>query len=110
MDAPPNDLRPASPRGIALTALRAHKLRSFLTLLGAIVGVSSVIAVVSLVQGLNQYVARELTSSGSNVFSIDKVGLAFDNLTFEDRKRRPDLLRSHADLIASSGRHVGAAV
>ncbi len=96
--------------GIALAALRAHKLRSFLTLLGVIVGVSSVIAVVSLVQGLNQYVARELTSSGSNVFSIDKVGLAFDNLTFEDRQRRPDLLRSHADLIASSGRHVGAAV
>jgi putative ABC transport system permease protein len=95
--------------GIALAALRAHKLRSFLTLLGVIVGVSSVIAVVSLVQGLNQYVARQLTSSGSNVFSIDKVGLAFDELTYRDRMRRPDLLRSHAALIASAAPHVGAA-
>ena len=95
--------------GIALSALRAQKLRSFLTLLGVIIGVSSVIAVMSLVQGLNQYVARQLTSSGSNVFSVDKVGLAFDDLTFNDRMRRPDLTRAHAALIAASATHVAAA-
>ncbi|MFI5372887.1 MAG: ABC transporter permease, partial [Candidatus Eisenbacteria bacterium] len=91
--------------GIALTALRAQKLRSFLTLLGVIIGVSSVIAVMSLVQGLNQYVARQLTSSGSNVFSVDKVGLAFDDLTYNDRMRRPDLTRAQAALVAGAGRH-----
>jgi len=95
--------------GIALGAIRAQKLRSFLTLLGVIIGVSSVIAVVSLVQGLNQYVARQLTSSGSNVFSVDKVGLAFDDLTFRDRMRRPDLTREHAALVAAAARHVAAA-
>jgi putative ABC transport system permease protein len=96
--------------GIALTALRANKLRSMLTLLGVIIGVSSVIAVMSLVQGLNQYVAKQLTSSGSNVFSIDKVGLAFDDLTYNDRLRRPDLRREDAALVARHASHVAAAV
>ncbi len=95
--------------GIALTALRAHKLRSFLTLLGVIIGVSSVIAVISLVQGLNQYVSSKLISSGSNVFTVDRVGLAFDDLTFNDRLRRPNLTRAHARLVATTARHVLAA-
>ncbi len=96
--------------GVALTALRANKMRSFLTLLGVIIGVSSVIAVMSLVQGLNQYVAKQLMSSGSNVFTIDRVGLAFDNLTFQDRLRRPVLTREDAALIARNAPHVAAAV
>ena len=96
--------------GIALTALRANKLRSFLTLLGVIIGVSSVIAVMSLVQGLNQYVARELISSGSNVFSVDRVGIVFDNLELNDRLRRPELTRGHAAAIARSARNVAAVV
>ncbi len=96
--------------GVALQALRSHKLRSFLTLLGVIIGVSSVIAVMSLVQGLNQYVAHELISSGSNTFSVDKTGLAFDELTFRDRLRRPDLTRRQAALVAESATHVAAAV
>ncbi len=95
--------------GIALSALRAQKLRSFLTLLGVIIGVSSVIAVMSLVAGLNQYVARQLTSSGSNVFSVDRTGLAFDRVTFEDRLRRPDLTRAHAALVAANAPDVAAA-
>ncbi len=94
--------------GIALTALRAQKLRSFLTLLGVIIGVSSVIAVMSLVQGLNQYVAKQLTSSGSNVFTVDRVGIAFDRLTFEDRLRRPIIDRLQADLVARGGSHIAA--
>jgi putative ABC transport system permease protein len=96
--------------GVALAALRAHKLRSFLTLLGVIIGVSSVIAVMSLVQGLNQYVAKQLMSSGSNVFSIDRVGLVFDDLEFRDRLRRPELTQAHAALIARNAPHVLAAV
>jgi putative ABC transport system permease protein len=96
--------------GIALAALRAHKLRSFLTLLGVIVGVSSVIAVISLVQGLNQYVARQLISSGSNVFSIDKVGIAFNELDVQDRLRRPDLTREQAALISRASKFSAAAV
>jgi len=56
--------------GIALAALRANKLRSLLTLLGVIIGVSSVIAVMSLVEGLNRYVTAQLVQSGSDVFAV----------------------------------------
>ncbi len=96
--------------GVALTALRAHKLRSFLTLLGVIIGVSSVIAVMSLVQGLNQYVAKQLMSSGSNVFTVDRVGIVFDDLVFRDRLRRREITREDAAMIARNAPHVAAAV
>ncbi len=96
--------------GVALAALRANKLRSFLTLLGVIIGVSSVIAVMSLVQGLNQYVAKQLMSSGSNVFSIDKIGVVFDHRGFADRLKRPDITREQARAVARGARHAAAVV
>ncbi len=46
--------------GVAFQALRANKLRSLLTLLGTIIGVTAVIAVISLVQGMNHYVSDRL--------------------------------------------------
>src|SRR5947209_7894402 len=41
--------------GIAFDSLRANKLRSFLTLLGIIIGITSIISVISIIEGLNQY-------------------------------------------------------
>src|ERR1700744_1096998 len=55
---------------IALETLRAHKLRSFLTLLGIILSVSTLILVVSMVQGANRYVSDKVANFGSNVFLI----------------------------------------
>ena len=55
---------------IALRALRDNKLRTFLTLLGNIVGTMSVIAVVSLINGIDHYVSEEIAEQGSNVFSV----------------------------------------
>jgi len=96
--------------GIAFGALRANKLRSFLTLLGVIVGVSSVIAVMSLVQGLDTYVATRLTAAGSDVFSVDKIGVEFDFTKFVEKQRRRDLTVADAHAIARAGPHVVAAV
>ncbi len=58
---------------IALSALRENKLRTFLTLLGNIVGTMSVIAVVSLIGGINHYVREEVAEEGSNVFTIERI-------------------------------------
>jgi putative ABC transport system permease protein len=96
--------------GIALDALRANKLRSLLTLVGVIIGVSSVIAVMSLVQGLDRYVASELASAGSDVFQVDKVGAEFDWLAMQDKLRRRDLTSDDAAAIARAARHVRAVV
>ena len=65
---------------IAINALRENKLRTFLTLLGNIVGTMSVIAVVSLIGGADNYVKEEVAGEGSNVFSIERVNF-FEAIT-----------------------------
>jgi len=61
--------------GIALSAIWSNKLRSFLTMLGNIVAVTSIIAVVSLIQGLNASVSGAITSQvGADSFSVGRSG------------------------------------
>ncbi len=96
--------------GIALDALRANKLRSFLTLVGIIIGVASVIAVMSLVEGLDRYVTSRLSDAGSDVFFVDKVGVEFDFTRLADRLRRRDLTIRDAAAVARAAPHVQAAV
>jgi len=81
---------------IALQSLWANKLRSVLTLLGVVIGVSSVIAVVTFVNGINGYVAQKVFNLGADVFIFGKsknvitnvddylAGLNRKNFTLED--------------------------
>ncbi len=75
---------------LALQALWSHKLRSLLTLLGIIIGVSSVIAVVSFVDGLNTYVAERIFNLGADVFIATKAPVVITNMDdwLEAEKRR----------------------
>ncbi len=57
---------------LALASLWANKLRSVLTLVGVVIGVASVIAVVTLVNGANKYVATKVYGKGADVFTISK--------------------------------------
>src|SRR5579862_1055597 len=57
---------------IATTNLWTHKMRSVLTLLGVVIGVTAVIAVVSLVSGLNRYVAEKVVGLGPVIFMINR--------------------------------------
>ncbi|HYM81138.1 MAG TPA: ABC transporter permease [Candidatus Limnocylindria bacterium] len=105
--------------GIALGALRANKLRSFLTLLGTIIGVMSVITVLSFVEGLNRYVSDKLLSSGANVFWVDKYGFITSQEEYEDAVGRPDVTLddaealelgvSHASLVVAQSNQSGTA-
>ena len=58
------------PIGVALETLRTHKMRSFLMLLGIMLSVSTLIMVVSLISGVNLYVANRIANLGSNVFLV----------------------------------------
>ncbi len=60
---------------IALGSLWTHKLRTLLTLLGNIVGTMSVIAVVSLINGVDIYARHKVLDEGSNVFTISRVNI-----------------------------------
>jgi putative ABC transport system permease protein len=58
------------PALIALDTLRSHKLRSFLTLLGVILSVGTLLLVVALVSGSNKYIADRVANFGANVFLV----------------------------------------
>jgi len=74
---------------IALSSLWSSRLRSFLTLLGVIIGVATVIAVVSIIEGMNRYVVGTLSSFGYDSFTISKFGIITSREEFlEARKRK----------------------
>src|SRR5216684_916071 len=66
------------PASVALETLRAHKLRSFLMLLGIVLSVSTLIMVVSLISGVNLYVATRIANLGSNVFLVTRFPILTD--------------------------------
>jgi putative ABC transport system permease protein len=96
--------------GMALAALRANKLRSLLTLLGTIIGVMSVIAVLSFVEGLNRFVSEKLLASGSNVFYVDKFGFITSQEEFEAVRDRPDITVDDADALRADVSHASLVI
>jgi putative ABC transport system permease protein len=55
---------------IALQSIRANKLRSFLTVLGVIIGITAIMAMISIIEGLNQSMRAQLASLGTDVLYI----------------------------------------
>lgn len=102
---------------IAFNALRENKLRTFLTLLGNIVGTMSVIAVVSLIGGIDDYVREEVADEGSNVFTIQRVNF-FEAITdldaFLEAIARNEIIRlSDVDYLKDkvpSASYIGGAI
>ena len=75
--------------GIALTALRANKLRSTLTILGVVIGVATVMAIASLVQGIRAQIFNAVEVAGPQVFYV----MRFFTQTPIDPNRLPYELR-----------------
>jgi putative ABC transport system permease protein len=76
------------PTLIALQTMRAHKLRSFLMLLGIILSVSTLILVVALISGMNGYFASRVANLGSNVFLVHKFPIISDSKELLKAARR----------------------
>ena len=76
------------PTLIALETLRSHKLRSFLTLLGVILSVSTLIVVVSLIEGTNRYISNRVANFGANVFLIHQYPIVTSLEEFVKLQRR----------------------
>lgn len=102
---------------LAFSAIWAHKLRSFLTLLGMIIAVTAFMVVLSLLQGFNAYVDEKIAGIGSNSFTLRR--FSFDDfkdtdtiaaaqrrnkeLSFDER----DFIRDRAQLIDKIGAKAG---
>lgn len=69
-------LRPLDTLALAVDALRAHRLRSALTVLGLMMGVATLITVVTIVQGANVYVETKIANLGSDVFQLSRMPFA----------------------------------
>jgi putative ABC transport system permease protein len=86
---------------VATGSLRANKLRTALTLMGIIVGVTAVIAVVTIIKGLDQTVAQTFSSQGSTVFTISKnPQIITSREDFIKFNRRKDVTHEDAEAIA----------
>src|SRR6201984_1363669 len=77
---------------VALQSLWANKLRSVLTLLGVMIGVGAVIAVVTFVSGINDYVAKKIFNLGADVFIVSKTSAVETNVDhFLEAEKRKNL-------------------
>ncbi len=75
---------------MALDTLRQHKLRSFLTVLGVIIGTMTVIVIAAFVSGIDARVAKEIQSFGTNAIYVYKFDPGFNFApTYEERTRKP---------------------
>src|SRR5215471_7712995 len=73
---------------IAVEALRTHKLRSFLTLLGVVISTTTLIVVMSIVNGMNSYIADHVANMGANVFIVHQFNWATDDEEWLRERRR----------------------
>jgi putative ABC transport system permease protein len=99
---------------MAMSSLWANKMRTLLTLLGIIIGVLTIIAVVSIIQGLNNFIYSELAEFGTNDFVVSKMALISFSLTdLREMMKRKDITLDHMKLIRQQCRScelVGASV
>jgi putative ABC transport system permease protein len=94
---------------IALNAIWSNKLRSFLTVLGNIVAVTSIIAVVSLIQGMNGYVTNAIVSDvGADNFTIQRYPVVRTQEDEERTRNNPRITMQEAIAIRRYSDNVGA--
>lgn len=105
---------------VAIDSLRGSKLRSFLTLLGIILATATLIAVMSVISGMDHYIAENVSSMGSDGFRIVRMAFIgnFNPKKFiEMQKKNPELkpdefefLKSKATLVREFGMRSGRGV
>jgi putative ABC transport system permease protein len=97
---------------VSLQSLWANKLRSVLTLLGVVIGVGAVIAVVTFVSGINDYVAKKIFNLGADVFIVSKMSQVETNVErfLEAEKRKNIDMDDYEAVKAACGHcnYVGA--
>jgi putative ABC transport system permease protein len=74
---------------LAVDAIRAHKLRSFLTLLGVILAVTTLVTVMSVIAGLNFYVADKVANLGANTYLVHRFGIITSEDAWLKAQKRP---------------------
>ena len=102
---------------LAMTQIMAHKLRSFLTLLGMIIGMTAFMLVLSLLQGFKVYVDEKIAGIGSSSFTVQRFNFEdfkdTDTIAAAQRRNKElsfdelDFIRANARLIDKIGARAG---
>ncbi len=96
---------------IALGAIWANKLRSFLTILGNIVAVGSIVTLVSLIQGITEEVTEViLTEVGADAFLIERVGFVTSEEDWERARSNPRITRDDFEALRQTGDSFAAVI
>jgi putative ABC transport system permease protein len=92
---------------VAMDTLRTHKVRSGLTILGIVIGVTSVISVAAIIDGLNGYIATKVESFGTHTFWVTRFpfGTDFRRMPEHIRMRRY-ITAEHAHFIRDNTRSI----
>jgi putative ABC transport system permease protein len=97
--------------GIALSAIWAARLRSFMTVLGNVVAVTSIVTVVSLIQGMNAMVSQAIvTDVGADSFTIQRMPPIRSRDDEERTRNNPLITLEEVDVIRAAGPSVKAVV
>jgi len=100
----------------AALSLRGSKLRSFLTLLGIILATTTLIAVMSVIDGMNMYVAQNVSDMGADGFKVQRVvmmGMWDPKKFLEMLRRNPELSKEEFDFLRKNStlvREIGMSV
>ena len=87
---------------LAMDTLREHKLRSFLTMLGVMIGVGVIIIVGALMVGFDHRLEADLSSYGADTAFVSRFGgIHFGRLTKEERMRKPLTLDDSKAIVES---------
>lgn len=78
---------------LAIESIWANRLRSFLTLLGVIIGIAAIISTAAVINGLNKYVAEELSNLGQGVFTVQQFGIITNREEFLEAFRKNKRLK-----------------
>ncbi len=95
---------------LSITSILSNRLRSFLTILGIVIGVTSVILLISLVSGLKSFITNQISGLGSNIIFVipgrigggrGPGGSQINRLTFQDATNLKNGLREEAEVSAA---------
>ena len=92
---------------LALDTLLAHKLRSLLTLIGVILAVTTLVAVMSVLAGLDGYIADKVANLGANAYVIDRFGIITSQDAWEKAQKRPVITLEEFERLRQTMRTAG---
>jgi putative ABC transport system permease protein len=89
------------PARMAVTAIMTHKFRSFLTLLGVIIGVTTIIGMMTVIQGLQKKIEEDMNMLATDVFQVQRwdIQMGFDS--HDHDRKRPKVTLEEAQAIAA---------